>query len=116
MTKSITDFLLKPLLILAVAAPVFATVNVSEADAGSRNKRAAIIAGAIIGGAIAYGAYKRNKRYKRRYYRGRYYAPRYYRYHSPRGYYRNSYHKRHGYRTNRRYNDRDPYFHPGYRR
>lgn len=70
MQDALKDFFLKPILALAVAVPVMATVNVGDADAGHRYKRGAIIAGAIIGGAIAYNHYKR-KRYKYRHHKVR---------------------------------------------
>lgn len=94
----ISNFLLKPLLVLAVAVPAMTTFNVGDAEA--RHKyRGAVVAGAIIGGAIAYHHYKKRKHYR---YHGRYAHPRYrvrhhHRYyghrHVPRGYYkRNRYH------------------------
>lgn len=94
MRSQIRDFLIKPILALAVAIPVAGFVQVPEADAGSR--KAAIIAGAIIGGAIAYHHYKRNKRY-RHYNRRVYYGyPRYNRVRYHRHYHRHA-HRHHYY-------------------
>ncbi len=86
MSTPISKFLIKPMLALALALPVFSTVNVQSADAGHKNKRAAIIAGAIIGGVIAhnYVRHHRGKRYHRHYGHRRYKVRRHYN----RGYYR----------------------------
>ena len=64
MTVSISNLFLKPMLVLALAVPLAGAVGTNNAEAGSKEKRAAIIAGAIIGGAIAYDYHKRKKRQK----------------------------------------------------
>lgn len=65
MRTQVRDFLIKPMLALAIAVPAMMAGNVSFAEAGSKHRRAAIIAGAIIGGAIIYNHHKR-KKYQRR--------------------------------------------------
>lgn len=73
---SFSNFLIKPLLALAVALPVATTLNVQSADAHHR-KTAAIIAGAIIvGGAIAY---HNRKKYRYHRYHKRHRGVRYHR-------------------------------------
>lgn len=74
------NFLVKPLLILAIAVPVASTTAVQNADAHHWRK-GAIIAGAIIGGAIVYHNYKHHRKYRRHHrvyygHPGVYYAPR----------------------------------------
>lgn len=102
MTRNFTSWLMKPLLILAIAVPAFASVNVSNAEAGSKYKRAAIIAGAIVGGVIAHRAYKRSNRHYRynRYHAPRHRAHRVYRH----GHY--SGHRHHARHYNRHYGHR----------
>ncbi|MEO0329877.1 MAG: hypothetical protein AAF217_14940 [Pseudomonadota bacterium] len=87
MRSKIKDFFIKPLLALAVAIPAMSMMKVNSAEAGHKNRRAAIIAGAIIGGAIAYNHYKRRGHYYQRGHYG-YAQPRYYK----RGYYGHRYH------------------------
>ena len=90
MQMSLSNFITRTILALAVAVPVY-TSNVGSADA--RHKRTAIIAGAIIGGAIAYGHYKHRKKYRKHRYRSygyhrsgyRYRGARYYGRHHHRG-------------------------------
>lgn len=60
----LNKWLLKPMLAIAVAIPVYTTVNVQSADAGHRYKRGAVIAGAIIGGALAYRHYRKHRKYR----------------------------------------------------
>lgn len=109
------NFLIKPMLALAIAIPAMMAGNVGTAEAGNKHhKRAAIIAGAIIGGAIIYNHNKRN-RYHRRAHRGHYYGGRQYR----SGYrygHRNRYGHRSGHRHHRVYrNHRHGNYYGGYR-
>ena len=59
------NWILKPLLAVVIALPVFSTVQVQSADAGHKNRRAAIIAGAIVGGAIAYNYHRNHRKYRK---------------------------------------------------
>lgn len=100
MAYGISNFFVKPLLMLAVAIPVFASVPVSQAEAGSK-KRAAIIAGAIIGGALVYHSHRKH----RRHYRGHHRVRKHYRRH-------HGHHYRHGKRYHRGHHYRKRYFNP----
>jgi len=103
MQTQFRDFLIKPMLALAIAIPAMMAGNVN-AEAGDRGKRAAIIAGAVIGGAIVYNSYKR-KKYKRKHYRSGY------------GYgYRHGGYRRHKVYRHGGYRRHKVYRHGGYRR
>ncbi len=97
MHTQVRNFLIKPLLALAIAIPAMMAGNVADAEARHKHKRAAIIAGAIIGGAIIYKHHKR-KKYHRRVNRNKYYGRKHYRSGHRSGYrygHRNRYHYRH---------------------
>ncbi len=103
----VRNFLIKPLLALAIAMPAMMAGNVGSAEAGHKDrKRAAIIAGAIIGGAIIYSHHKR-KKYHRKAHRKHYYGRKHYRsgyrYGHRYGHRHRVYrHHRHGYRYGHR--------------
>ena len=91
MQRSIRDFLIKPLLVLALAAPIAATIGSQDAEAGKWRK-GAVIAGAIVGGAIVYHHVRKHKKH-RHHYGYRYGHPRVY--YAPRRVYRGRYHRHH---------------------
>lgn len=95
MRNPILDFMVKPLLALAVALPVVTMAGVGQAEAHHKHwRKGAAIAGAIIGGAIIYDSYRRHRHYRHHGYYGSPY----------RGYYgHGGYYKRRGYYGHRGY-------------
>lgn len=97
MLNKISSTMIKSMLAIALAIPLFTTVNVSNAEAGHKHRRTAIIAGAIIGGAIAYHHYRKRKhRSHRSYHSGpRYKVRRHHRGYRHRGHRRGGFYRGH---------------------